>query len=434
VPDATAAADAATPRAGAGIFTDRSYRRLWGIGAINSVMRWVEMVAVGVYVFQLTGSPWALALTGFFRALPMLTFGVFIGAIADRVDRRRMLLVLLAVVTVVYGALGVLVVTGHIELWHVLLGAFIVGILWAADFPVRRNMVTDVVGRPKIATAIGIDQATMNISRIVGPTLAGVFVEWIGVQAAYFAGTGLYFIAALLALGVTWKRPLAAASSVSPLANIAEGIRYVRSNDIILPTLLITILVNVFVFPYSFVMPAVAQDVLGAGPLLLGVLTSVEGLGATLGSVLIATRARPAHYTRVYFFGACLFALMVIAFAATPWYLLALPVVFLGGLGMSGFGAMQSIIILNSAPADMRGRVLGVLTVCIGSSPLGALQIGWLSAQFSPSLGIAVIGSAGLVTTLLTALVWPRFTRTREVEPQPARRRAVRADDSAAAV
>jgi MFS family permease len=121
----------------------------------------------------------------------------------------------------------------------------------------------------------------------------------------------------------------------------------------------------------------------------------------------------------VYFSGACLFAGMVIVFGANQWYLLALPIVFLSGLGMSGFGAMQSIIILNATSPDMRGRVLGVLTVCIGSGPLGALLIGWLSQELGPRTGVGIIGGLGAVTVILTAIVWPRFVRTRDIEPTP---------------
>jgi MFS family permease len=416
--DAGAGQVAAVPAAGrATIFADASFRRLWAIGAINSVMRWMEMVAVSVFVYDLTGSPWSLALVGFFRALPMLTFGVFFGAVADRVDRRRLLAGFTAMLTAVYVTLGVLVIAHRIELWHIMLGAFLVGTAWATDFPVRRNMVADIVGRSRISTAIGIDQATQNISRIIGPTVAGVFVQWIGVEAAYFTGAVLYLGATVLAATVAYRAyESRQAPAGNPLSNIAEGLRFVRSSDVIIPTLVITIIVNVFVFPYTFVVPAIAKEELHIGPVLLGVLTSVEGVGATIGSVLVATRARAAFYTRAYFFGSCVFALMALTFAGVQWYWVALPVVLISGLGMSGFGSMQSIIILNATPAALRGRVLGVLTVCIGAGPLGALQIGWLAEKFGPSTGVAIIGGTGLALTALAALIWPNFVRTRKIE------------------
>ena len=404
------------------VFADAAYRRLWGIGAINSIMRWIETVAVSVYVYDLTGSAWALALVSFFRALPMLIFGIFLGAIADRVNRRVMLIFFMALIGVTYAVLGTLVITHHIRLWHIYAGTFIVGMSWATDFPVRRNMVTDVVGRQRIAAAIGIDQATMNIARIVGPTISGAFVQWIGVQAAYFTGAVMYGGAVLIAASLSYRQATRPATGVvSPLVNIAEGIRYVRASDLIVPVLIITVIVNVFAFPYTFVVPAIAKENLHIGPVMLGVLTSVEGIGATLGSVLIATRSLPGHYTRIYVFGACLFAAMVMAFSLADWFALAMPMVFLAGLGMSGFGSMQSIITLNATPPEMRGRVLGVLTVCIGSGPIGALQIGWLAEQFGAQTGIAIIGATALVLMLLTMLLYPRFIRVREIEPERAR-------------
>ncbi len=399
------------------VFADGSYRRLWGIGAVNSVMRWMEMVAVSVYVLDLTGSVWSLTLVSFFRALPMLTFGVFFGAIADRLDRRKILMSVMLLLACVYAALGTLVVIGRIEVWHIYAGTFLVGVGWATDFPVRRNMVSDIVGLPRIATAIGVDQATMNVSRIIGPTVSGAAVQFIGVQAAYFTGAAMYALALVLAAGVTWRRQAPTGPAPNPFSNIAEGFRYVRSNEVIMATLAITVIVNLFVFPYTFVVPAIARDVLGVGPILLGVLTSVEGLGATLGSVLIATRTATRHYTRVYVFGSLLFATTVLVFAAVPWYGLSLPLVFVGGLGMAGFGAMQSIIILSATPTEMRGRVLGVLTVAIGSGPLGALLIGRLSQDLGPRVGVAIIGAAGLAGILISAVAWPRFLRTREMGP-----------------
>ncbi len=379
------------------------------------------MVAVSVYVLDLTGSVWSLTLVSFFRALPMLTFGVLFGAIADRFDRRKLLISVTVLQATVYTVLGMLVVTHRIEIWHVFLGAFLSGVGWATDFPVRRNMVSEVVGISRISSAIGADQATMNISRIVGPTLSGVLVQEVGVQAAYFTSAVLFMVATVLAFSVRWRPQRLAASLASPARNIVDGLRYVRVSDIILPTLVITIVVNVFVFPYTFVVPAIATDDLGVSPLLLGVLSSVEGVGATIGSLLIATRARQGSYTRVYVVGSCVFAAMVIAFSAAPWYVLTLPIVFIAGLGMSGFGGMQSIIILNATPAHMRGRVLGVLTVCIGSGPIGALLIGLLSQEFGARTGVGIMGTLGITSILLTLAIWPRFMKARSITPDVAK-------------
>jgi len=403
------------------IFGDHSYRRLWGIGAVNSVMRWVEMVAVSVFVLELTGSVGDLVMVSFFRALPMLTFGVLFGAVADKVDRRLLLTSIMAMMALVYATLGVLVIAERIQLWHIMVGTFVLGVGWATDFPVRRNMVSEVVGRPGIAAAIGVDQATMNVARIIGPTVSGAFVQLIGVEAAYFSGAVLYAVAVVLAAGLAWKPRQRQQASVGPLKNISEGLRYVKSSDVLVPTLLVTVIVNVFVFPYTFVVPAIATNELHVGAVLLGVMTSFEGLGATMGSVLIATRAASRHYTRVYLFGSLVFAVMVLAFAGVPWYGLALPVVFVSGLAMSGFGAMQSIIVLNAVPAELRGRVLGVLTVCIGTGPFGALIVRWLAESYGPRTSIAVIGAVGLCLTGATALLWPRFAKLREIELVPGR-------------
>ena len=149
-------------------------------------MRWMETVALGIFVFELTGSPFWVAVVGFLRMVPMFIFGQFVGLISDRMNRKILMGSGMATLACVYSIMGFLVGVGQIELWHICVGATVAGVMWSTDFPVRRAMIGDVVGAEGISTAIGIDMATSNFSRVIGPLGAGAFLATLGVQAAYF--------------------------------------------------------------------------------------------------------------------------------------------------------------------------------------------------------------------------------------------------------
>ena len=178
------------------------YARLWGIGISNNSMRWLETVALGIYVYDLTGSAFLVGFIGFLRMAPMLVLGAFIGAIADKANRRAILAIANISLAAVYLTLALLILADRIELWHVATGAFIAGIVWATDFPVRRAMIADSVPADSVSSAFGVDMASSNFSRIIGPLVGGVFLQGIGMQAVYFLGCGLFVIASSLAFSM----------------------------------------------------------------------------------------------------------------------------------------------------------------------------------------------------------------------------------------
>jgi MFS family permease len=395
------------------VIANPSYRRLWGIGLASTTMRWMETVALGIYVFELTGSPFWVAIVGFLRMVPMLLLGPTIGLIADRANRKILLGSTMAVLSVVYVVMGLLVITGLIELWHICVGATLAGVMWSTDFPVRRAMIGDAVGAHGITTAIGMDMATSNFSRVIGPLGAGAFLATLGVQAAYFTGAILFAVGSLLAFSLPYVAPVSTSGSSSGyFANLAEGLRHVRADRIIVITLIITITMNVFGFPYQHMIPVIGAETLKVGPLLIGLLLATEGLGATTAALIIALKARPGGYTRIYAFGSVVFLVAILMFSLSPSYWMALPALLIGGFSMAGFATMQSIIIITSTPAAIRGRVLGVLAAMIGTGPLGALIVGGLAVAWGASNAVTAIAAAGLVLTVLPLVVWPAFLRS----------------------
>ena len=398
------------------VVLNRDYARLWGIGISNNTMRWLETVALGVYVYDLTEDAFLVGFVGFLRMAPMLFLGAFIGALADRVNRRAILATANITLSAVYLVLGFLILSDRIELWHVSLGAFIAGVVWATDFPVRRAMIADTVPVDRVSSAFGVDMASSNFSRVIGPLVGGAFLQQIGMQAVYFLGCGLFLFASMVAVSmlVVRKPPTTDVRTPANSSNfdLRTGIKHIAGDSVLLVTIIITITMNLFAFPYQQMIPVLGAEKLMVAPVLVGLLLSIEGLGATFGALTIAAVAQPRHYTRVYTYASLGFLCVIAAFALVPWYWLAIPLLFVGGFGMSGFGAMQSIIVVSSTRPEMRGRVLGVLAVAIGSGPIGALHIGWLATQIGTDTAVLAIAITGLVLTTIPLLIWRKYLRS----------------------
>lgn len=387
------------------------YRRLWAIGALITMVRWLEMLALGFFVFQLTESEFLTALVFTLRMAPMLLFGIATGFIADHVPRRFLLLGSLVFSTAISGAMGLVVLFGHVEYWHIAVSTFLSGIFWAFDMPVRRPLVAEAVGPERVGVAMGIESTTMQATRMLGPLLGGVFVATIGMDGVYFIGAGLQGAALLISLGVARSGIKSDIASVSMLANLREGFRYVRSSRLILGTLAVTVFVNFWGFAYTSQMPVIAKTELGVGAVALGVLGTMEGLGGFLGALGIAAWASPRTYTRIYLYGSILFLTGVLLFALSRWYPVSVAILFSAGFGMAAFGTMQSTLMLTAAAPEMRGRVMGVLVVCIGSGPLGALHVGLLASLLGAPIALTVIAVEGLVALVIAAIVWPELRR-----------------------
>jgi MFS family permease len=182
-----------------------------------------------------------------------------------------------------------------------------------------------------------------------------------------------------------------------------------------------------FAFPYQSMVPVISSESLGVSNTLMGLLISAEGTGATLGSLLVASKASPRHYSRIYFYGSVLFLCMILIFSRIPWYGAAIPILFIAGFGMSGFGTMQSIMIISSTPHQMRGRVLGVLAVSIGTGPVAALIIGVIAEAAGAPMAVLIIATAGLLLLAATAITNRGFLLLRDVRTGEEKRADLRA-------
>lgn len=377
------------------------------------MMRWLEMLAIGVFTFEVTQSALMVALVTMARTVPMLLFSAFTGAIADGFDRRLMLLGGLGVLALTSAVLAGLAIAGRIELWHVALGTFIAGIYGTLEHPVRRSLLGIIAGAKAGATGAGValtlDSGTNHCMRLVGPVLGGLVLTRFGLPGVYVFGAVLFSLGFFLVLKAQYQSPHYDAAVPRILGQIVEGLRYIRTNPKIMGTLFITMAINIFGFPYVAMVPVIGDQILGQGAVATGMLLSADAAGALAGALLIANFARPHHFSAIYFYCSIVFLGGVLAFSLSQFYALSLVFLFLSGLGVAGFAAMQSTIVFTAAPPEMRGRLMGVLAVCIGVNPLGILQVGILADWFGGALAVTIITIEGLAAILVAALLWPHF-------------------------
>ncbi|MEP3068656.1 MAG: MFS transporter [Parvibaculum sp.] len=386
------------------LIADPTFRKLWLIGVLMGAMRWLELLAVGVWVYDLTNSPVLVALMTMLRMAPLALFGSIVGVIADRLDRKLLLVLSLSLMAGTAGVLAVSAWAGTLTVWQVGLGAFLSGMGWSTDLPVRRTILGESVGHARLGPAMSMDSASNNATRIFGPIAGGGLYAAIGMEGTYAVAAFFYFVAVLLALFVVCKVTDKTPRPFALFQEIGEGIAYLRKSRALLGHLGITVIVNLFAFPYASMAPVVGRETFDIDPVRIGLLLTVEGGGAFAGALLIAFVAAPNRFRRIYLLGSILFVICILAFSLVTSYIAALFILAVGGFGIAGFAAMQSAIMFSEAPPEIRSRLMGILSVCIGAGPLGVLHVGWLASLIGGSAALSVIAIEGLAATAL--LVW----------------------------
>jgi len=382
--------------------------RLWAVGMITSTVRWLETVVVGVVVYQQTGSAFVVAMITMLRLLPMGLFGAFLGAFVERFDRRLTLAAVLGLMTLTSAALALIAWTGSLEVWHLAVGSFVNGLGWTTDNPLRRMMMGEAVGRDRMGTAMAFDVGAGNASRMVGPTVGGFLLAGIGIEGALLLSTLMYAASIAVTLAVRSRiAPSPGAGAV--LGRTWEAVAIVLADKRLAATMLVTIIYNVFAWPFTSMIPVIGRDRLFLGPEGVGLLTSVDGLGAFVGALLLAIWLTPGWHARGYVGGVAVYLLAVIAFALSTNPVVAGIALLVTGLSGAAFATLQATIVYLAAPVEMRSRILGVLSVCIGTGPIGFVWLGWLADRIGAPHAMATTGVIGLMALAATRTLWRRI-------------------------
>jgi MFS family permease len=355
-------------------------------------------------VLIMTDSAFQVSLVGFYRMAPMFVFGLFTGLLADRFDRRTILLAAQLWNAVASAAIAFLLLTGQLVLWHLAVLVTALGFSWALDLPSRRSYIYDMVGPRRVVNAMALDHVGMDGAKILGPILGGLLWPVIGAGGCLILLTVGYLVNFCVYLGLPSAAPPRPAASSHVLRNLVEGLAYVFRTPVILGVLTITAVMNLMAFPYQHMVPVVAKQVLGLGPQLAGLLLAADGFGALTGSLVVASLGDVRWKGRLFVMGSMLLIGSVLLFSLARWYPLACTLLVIAGAGTACFATMQSSLVLTSASDAMRGRAMGTLMLAIGFGPLGAIQIGVLASALGAPL--AVTASAGAGILLLALIVW----------------------------
>jgi MFS family permease len=388
-----------------------NYLRLWVAGGFGNSMRWLEMLVAGIYTFDLTGSAFAVAVVTVARTLPMLVLGSLTGVVSEALNRKTMLLCGLFIMAANSAVLCALAADDVIRVWHIALGGVVAGTVWTTEMAVRRRMIGEVMAPAHVGQAIALDSVTGSATRMIGPLLGGVVFQAVGLAGAYALSTAIYLAAGIVVVGLAYQQEARRLNLARIPADIIEGLVIVRQHPIILGVVLITVVTNVFAFSYSALIAPIGLSDYAVSPVLVGLLAAAEPLGAIVSGLAMAAGWVRMDRPRMMVSGSFVFLFALVATALAPWYALAFVLLLAGGLGTAAFSSMQSTLVLTNAPAAARSRVLGIITVCIGTGPLGVLAVGALSDWLGASRAMMVMAIAGIAALAAVRQISPAMHR-----------------------
>ncbi len=387
--------------------------RLWWFGQMVSLVgTWIQFVAQNWLIYRLTGSPAMLGLVNFVALVPALPMGLWAGSLADRFDKKRLVLIAQTLMFIQAAILATLTVTGVVQVWHVMALAFVFGVGRALDVPARQAFVVEMVGKEDLTNAIALNSTIFNVARSAGPAVAGLLIVAVGEGLAFVvnAATFLPALAALLAIRTSSTR-----REVKGPAHrqIAEGIQYAGRNTLVWVVISLVGVSAFFVMPYSVLLPVFAKQVFRGGADVYGYLMTFVGLGALAGALTVASLG-PKSPRGLLISGANVaFAALVFSFTFVRTFWLAAAVLAAVGFCFVVQNSLANTLIQLNVPDRLRGRVMSIYFLAfMGAMRLGSLQAGYVARYVDVQTALLIGASASLVWAALVA--W-RFPRLREI-------------------
>lgn len=375
----------------------RNYRLFWSGQIISLIGTWMQTVGQGWLVLSLTNSPFKLGFVSMAGSLPILLFTLWGGVVADRVNKRNLILFTQSSAMTLAFILAALTSFKVVQVWHIVMLAFLLGTVNSFDTPSRQAFIVEMVGKEDLTNAIGLNSAMFNTARMVGPAIAGLLIAALGVAGCFWLN-GLSFIAVIIGLALirnTFQPEHREGGS--PLKNLLEGLRYLWAHKVLLAIIANIGVSSVFGMPYVMLMPVFAKQILKGGPSTYGVLLAAAGAGAIVGGLTVATRGARVRQGAYILFGSGLFAVFIFLFSFSHWLWLSLALLFVSGFAMITQNVTTNSLIQTTVPDFLRGRIMSIyVLVFMGMFPLGSLQAGSvaqvLGAPWAVRIGAVICG------------------------------------------
>ena len=390
----------------------RDFRLFWVGLFISNVGTWMQMTAINWMLYEITHSPLQLGLNGLFRAVPAIALGIFGGTLADRYDRKRLLLATQMTAMLLAFVLGLLDQTGRIQVWHVYALTVLSAVVNSLDGPARQALFPSLVPPAALPNAIALNSLLWKGTSLIGPALAGVAISTVGTDGAFYANAAS-FLAVVVAL-LLMKTPTAHFRTTGDfLQELKEGLIYVRGQNLILAIMVMEAVSSVFGLDAAM-LTIFASDILHVGASGLGFLQSARGVGAVIGSGIMIAMAQARSQGKILFFSAILYGACFALFGASLSFPLSLLLLLLVGATDTIWAAARNIILQVHTPDHLRGRVMGVFHLSNrGLHPLGQTETGLVVPLIGAREATVMGGLLVALVTLLTAAKAPGLTRFR---------------------
>ena len=387
----------------------RNFQLFFGGQSISLIGTWMQRIALGWLVYHMTNSPFLLGVVGFAGQIPTFLLAPFAGVFADRWNRHRILIVTQSLAMVQALVLSLLVLTGTVVIWHIMVLSIFLGTINAFDTPARQSFLVEMVEKKEdLSNAIALNSSMVNVARLLGPSLAGILISVVGEGLCFLLNGVSYLavIAALLAMKIKKREAKHQASKV--WAGLREGFAYAFGFSPIGAVLLLLALMSFMGMPYTILMPVFARDVLHGGPHTLGFLMGASGVGALGGALYLASRKSVLGLGRLISVATALFGIGLVAFSHSRLLALSIPLMFITGFGMIVEMAASNTVLQTIVEDDKRGRIMSFFTMAfMGMTPFGSLFAGFLASRIGAPNTLLIGGLACLAGAAAFALKLP---------------------------
>jgi MFS family permease len=384
-------------------FRYRNYRLFFGGQGVSLIGTWMQQIAMSWLVYRLTDSAFYLGLIGFTGQAPIFFLTSFAGVFVDRIHRRNLLIITQTLATIQASLLAFLTISGHIQVWHLVLLSLFLGCINAFDIPTRQSFVVEMVEDKKdLGNAIALNSFMFNGARLVGPSIAGLVVSTIGEGPCFFinAVSFLAIIATLLAMRIPDRK--SEANPATLFHGLEEGYRYAMGFPPIRYVLLLLALTSLVGMPYMVLMPIFARDILHGGPHTLGFLMGASGVGALVGALYLASRKSVLGLGKLIVIASSTFGAGLIAFSFSRSFPLSLFILLFTGFGMILQMASSNTIIQTIVDEDKRGRIMSIYAMAFGgTAPFGSMMAGSLASRIGAPTTLIISGTICIIGSLL---------------------------------